>query len=49
MAEDIYACWMNCCDLEDEDFLSDDERIAIDKMQDAFEPLDVNTMRIRQR
>ncbi len=48
MAEDARECWVNCCNLKDEKFLSDDERIAIDKMQDALEPLDDQTTKIRQ-
>ncbi len=48
MAEGAKKCWVNCCDLEDEKFLCDAERIAIDKMQDALEPLDDNTEKIRQ-
>jgi len=49
MADSRHQQWMNCCDLEDPRFLSDEERIAIDAMQEAIEPLDDNTAGIRQR
>jgi hypothetical protein len=48
MAESKHLCWVNCCDLEDNEFLSDQERIAIDRMQASLEPLNANITAIRQ-
>lgn len=40
--------WLNCCGPEDESFLSDEELLAIDKMEDSIGPLDLQTTKIRE-
>jgi len=48
MSDNLRACWLNCYGPDDKSFLSDDELISIDKMEDSIAPLDEQTIQIRQ-
>jgi len=48
MSKTLRPYWLNCYGPDDKRFLSDDEHISIDEMEDSITPLDEQTIQIRQ-
>lgn len=48
MSKTPRAHWLNCYGPDDKRFLSDDELMSIDKMEDSVSPLDEQAIQIRQ-
>ncbi|HCO93489.1 MAG TPA: hypothetical protein DIU00_05995 [Phycisphaerales bacterium] len=48
MSETLRPCWQNCILADDEHAMKDQELAEIDAMEDSLEPLDDNTVRIRE-
>jgi hypothetical protein len=48
MGKTLRPCWLNCYGPDDKRFLSDDELMSIDAMEDSVSPLDEQAIQIRQ-
>jgi hypothetical protein len=48
MRDKLRSCWGNCGALDDKNFLTDEELLSIDAMEDSISPLDETAVKIRE-